>query len=78
MTSTLTTKGQLTIPREVRKRLNLKTGDQIKFIINEKGHIEIIAVRVFVKDLEGMLPPPSKPVSLEQMEEAILKEGGRI
>ena len=69
MTATLTSKGQLTIPKEVRRRLNLKAGDRLKFIINEKGGIEILPVRVSVKDLEGMLPVPEKPVSLE--------EGGR-
>jgi len=77
MTATLTSKGQLTIPKEVRRRLNLKAGDRLKFIINEKGGIEILPVRVSVKDLEGILPVLEKPVSLEEMEEAILEEGGR-
>ncbi len=39
MISTLTSKGQLTVPKEVRELLKLKTGDKIQFMINKEGKI---------------------------------------
>ena len=60
MTSTLTSKGQLTVPKEVRERLKLKTGDKIQFMINKEGKIELSPIKVRLKDLKGILPPPKK------------------
>ncbi len=78
MIAKLSSKGQLTLPIKIRKRLRLKTGDRLKFSINEAGKIEITPVRVSLKDLKGMLPAPKQPVSLEEMEQAILEEGGKV
>ncbi len=60
MTSTLTSKGQLTVPKEVRERLKLKTGDKIQFMINKEGKIELSPIKVRLKDLKGILPPLRK------------------
>ncbi|MFA6108979.1 MAG: AbrB/MazE/SpoVT family DNA-binding domain-containing protein, partial [Candidatus Latescibacterota bacterium] len=35
--ATLTTKGQVTIPKAVRDRLDLKAGDRVDFLVNEAG-----------------------------------------
>ena len=35
--ATLTTKGQVTIPKAVREQLDLKAGDRIDFIVNDSG-----------------------------------------
>ena len=78
MTSTLTSKGQLTVPKEVRERLKLKTGDKIQFTINKDGKIELSPVKVRLKDLKGILPPPKKRVTLKDMENAIIDSGGKI
>ena len=58
MTSTLTSKGQLTVPKEVRERLKLKTGDKIQFMINKEGKIELSPIKARLRDLKGILPPP--------------------
>ncbi len=78
MTSTLTSKGQLTVPKEVRERLKLKTGDKIQFMINKEGKIELSPIKVRLKDLKGILPPPKKKVTLKDMENAIIDSGGKI
>ena len=39
--STLTRKGQTTIPKDIRDRLNLKPGDKIKFIVNADGSVRL-------------------------------------
>ncbi len=37
--STVTSKGQVTIPAEVRKYLGIKTNDKIAFVIDQKGAV---------------------------------------
>lgn len=77
MITTLTSKGQLTLPKEIRERLNLKTGDKIQFIINEAGKIELTPLTLRLTALKGLLPPPEKTVTLEEMAQAIAEEGGQ-
>ena len=71
MVSKLTSKGQLTIPKSIRKKFNLHKGDKIEFFIDNEGEIRLIPVKSSVKELKGMVPPPNKKVSLEDMQEAI-------
>lgn len=52
--STLTGKGQITIPKVVRDNLNLKTGDTLYFRL-EKGEIKIIPVSKSIEDTYGLL-----------------------
>jgi antitoxin PrlF len=33
--STITSKGQLTVPQEIRKRLGLQAGDRVEFVVEE-------------------------------------------
>ena len=71
MASTITSKGQTTIPKSIRDRLNLKAGDQVHFVVEEGGRVVLVPATVHVTELKGMMPPPRKAVSLEQMEAAI-------
>ena len=71
-TSTLTSKGRVTIPKEIRERLGLKEGDRL-FKFDERGNL---LVRPESKDPLGRLPgrPSSRverPVTIEEMQEAI-------
>ena len=70
LSSTLTARGQTTIPAEIRKKLALKPGDRILYL-EEEGRVRIIAADKRTRDLQGLLPKPDKPVSLEEMEDAI-------
>lgn len=76
-TSTLTSKGQTTIPKDVRKRLNLHPGDRLEFVIDEDGRVLVLPVSIDVSELAGMLKSPARPVSVEDMNRAIRKRGGR-
>ena len=71
MLATLTSKGQVTIPKQARDTLNLDTGDRVEFIIDDDGRLLILPVTRSIKTLKGMLPKPTSPVSLEAMDEAI-------
>lgn len=76
-TATVTTKGQITIPAEVRRRLGLETGDRVEFVETEDG----FAIKVAnddVRALKGLLRAPAKPVTLAAMEAAIRRRGGAV
>ena len=76
-TSTLTSKGQTTIPKDVRKRLNLQPGDRLEFVIDEDGRVLVLPASIDASELAGMLKPPARPVSIVDMNRAIRKRGGR-
>jgi antitoxin PrlF len=69
MESTLSSKGQATIPKAVRERLHLKPGDRFKFFFHPDG--VLILPRIPTARLKGMIPKPAEPVSLEQIDSAI-------
>jgi AbrB family looped-hinge helix DNA binding protein len=75
-TSTITSKGQTTIPKDIRDRLHVQPGDRIEFIILD-GTVVVRAANRKISDLRGFLPKPKKAVTLEQMDAAIRKRAGR-
>ena len=71
MESSITSKGQTTIPKRVREHLRLRPGDRVKFFIHPDGSV-VLLPRVPVKGLRGMLKSPfDEPVTLAEMEEAL-------
>jgi AbrB family looped-hinge helix DNA binding protein len=68
---TLTSKGQTTVPAEVRDLLKLKPGDKIRYVANgDRVYISVKNKRA--ADLAGLLyDPDRKPMSLEDMDDAI-------
>ncbi len=75
--STLTSKGQTTIPKAVRRHLGLKPGDKIRFLVEDDGRVVVLPATLHLRDLRGSLPKPSKPVSVERMRVAIRERAGR-
>jgi len=75
--STITSKGQTTIPKDVRDRLHLKAGDRIEFVVREDGTALMVPATLPVTSLRGILPPPAKPVSLEEMDRVIRRRARR-
>lgn len=49
----LTSKGQITIPREIRRELGVQTGDQIAFQKDSRGNIIVAKVEVTIKGVAG-------------------------
>ena len=72
--STLTSKGQVTIPKEVRERLGLKEGDRLVFRFDDQG---TLLVRPEARSPLGRLPgllhhlAGERPVTVEEMNEAV-------
>lgn len=71
MTSaTVTSKGQVTIPAEVRARLGLRPGSRLAFVATADGY-EIHPQAASIRDLKGVVSRPDRPISVEEMNEAI-------
>src|SRR6266568_3625053 len=68
--STITSKGQVTIPIEVRKHLGLKTNDKVAFVIDSEGKVLLKVPRYSdVASLSGAAGSLDKPLSWQQMRE---------
>lgn len=71
--ATLTSKGQLTLPKEVRQALGVGPGDRVDFVRMEDGNFAVMPATKSVKALKGIIPKPKKPVTLEDMDRAIVR-----
>lgn len=72
-TSKLTVKGQVTIPLEIRKCLNVRAGSQVGFDVLPGGNIVLVKIDTN-KSMAGILKDKIKntaPVSIEDMDKAI-------
>lgn len=70
----LTSKGQVTIPRDIRARLKLKFGDKLRFRVTDTGQVVVEAAKHHISELYGSLHRNGiKPVSVGAMDEAIRK-----
>jgi antitoxin PrlF len=73
-TATITSKGQVTIPKEIRDSLLLHTGDKIDFTLTAQGQVVLKPVTQRVDDLFGRLRKPGqKTLSTQEMDAAIKK-----
>lgn len=70
--ATLTSKGQITIPKSVRDALRLQAGVKLEFILSSNGDVLIRPMTKKVEDVYGMLRKHGRtPVSVEEMDSAI-------
>jgi len=70
-TATVTSKGQITIPKDIRDELELQTGDRIDFV-TENGRLFLVPKTIDVRVLKGIVKYDGAPVSLEDMERGIV------
>ncbi|NQU38991.1 MAG: AbrB/MazE/SpoVT family DNA-binding domain-containing protein [Lentisphaerae bacterium] len=73
MIASITSKGQVTVPVEARRRLGLHPGSRVDFVVNDQEHLEMIPIADSVQQLKGMVPKPAKTLSLEAMDDALAK-----
>lgn len=71
--STLTSKCQVTIPKEIRKRLGIQERDKISFIIRGKD-VLIKPIKGNILDLRGIVKPKNKPENLSEIRKIIRKK----
>ena len=75
--ATITSKGQITIPRDIRVLLNLHAGDKINFVALESGEVRFVPIIQDVSTLKGIVPRPKKAVSIEDMKSTVKVRGGQ-
>lgn len=73
MMVTVTSKGQVTLPSEARRRMGIRAGTKLEFIVRSDDRMEVVVVGGTVRDLKGALPKPRKVLSLQEMNLAIAK-----
>jgi AbrB family looped-hinge helix DNA binding protein len=71
--ATVTSKGQLTIPKDIRERLGMRAGGKLSLTV-EQGNRVVMTVRPRrLADLAGMLGRPPRSLTIEEMDEAIAR-----
>ena len=69
METTITVKGQATIPKAVREHLGLKPGDRVKSFVHPDGSV-VLLPKLPAAALRGMLKARRRPVTVEEMRDA--------
>jgi antitoxin PrlF len=69
--ATLTSKGQITVPKQVRDQLHLSASDRVRFLTDGEGRVVMIPATIPITELRGCLPAPKRAVTLAEMDEAI-------
>jgi antitoxin PrlF len=77
--ATLTSKGQITLPKDIREHLKVSAGDEISFILGDGGDVRVRPMNKSLWELKGMLKKPGqKPITLAQMKDAIARGAARL
>lgn len=79
-TATITTKGQVTVPRVIRERLRIGAGDRVDFIVNDDGDVVVRRAKAGINLLRGLLAPShskKRRVTIADMEAAIIGSHAR-
>lgn len=74
--ATISSKGQVTLPKQVRDAMGVGPGDRLDFVRMEDGNFAILAATVPVRSLKGLIAAPPTPVSLEEMDRVIADTAG--
>jgi antitoxin PrlF len=70
MESSITAKGQATIPKAIRDHLRLKPGDRVKFFVHPDGSV-VLLPKIPASALRGIVKPRrQRPVTIEEMSAA--------
>ena len=73
--STITAKGQTTVPKDIRAALGLKPGDKLRYLVLDDGQVRLLKMRP-AAELSGLLHRPGRAaLTVEDMSAAI--EAGR-
>lgn len=73
--STVTQKGQVTIPKRVRDNLHLMTGDKVEFVLNDRGEVVLKPVVRKAAEVAGLLRNYRKThlVTIDEMDQAVAR-----
>ncbi len=70
--ATITSKGQITIPKDVRNILHLESGSKVDFFINDNGEAVMRSLSKTTEDVFGILSSPKRrKVSIREMDKKL-------
>jgi AbrB family looped-hinge helix DNA binding protein len=75
--STISSKGQVTIPKAIRMRMHLKTGDRLRFVVEADGSVRLVAATRDVSTLREILPRPKRRATLDDMQAVIRRRAAK-
>ncbi len=75
--SRITSKGQLTLPREIRDKLRVGPGDRVSFVERPDGSIAVEPETVDLFTLRGLFKPKVRGVTLADMDRAVRRGAAR-
>jgi AbrB family looped-hinge helix DNA binding protein len=79
MVATLTSKGQITLPKAIRERLGMEAGDRMDFAVAKDGQLHGRLIKGGVLRLAGIAKPADgRSRTLEEMDEAIALEAAEL
>jgi antitoxin PrlF len=70
-TATVTSKGQLTLPKEIRERLGLHKGDRVEFRADRTGRVWVEPATQDLMALRGLFGPVDRARSQDELDEAV-------
>ena len=74
--ATITSKGQLTLPKAIRGLLRVGAGDRVDFVVKDDGTVVLRPATVDVRELRGMLHRKGlTPLTIEEMNAIIRRRG---
>ena len=71
MVSTISAKGQITIPLAIRTLLNWKTGDELDFVVYEPDRVQLVVKKTPVRALKSLVAKPKRALTVDEMNAAI-------
>lgn len=75
--SSVTAKGQTTIPKQIRDYLKLQPGNRIDYVVDESGNVVLRPATYHIRDLHGILHRPGqRPLKVEDMNRIIRQRHG--
>ena len=75
--STISSKGQVTIPKAIRMRMHLKTGDRLRFVVDADGSVRLATATRDVSTLRDILPRPKRRATVDEMQAAIRRHAAK-
>jgi len=69
--STVSEKGQLVIPREIRHALDVQRGDKLAWVVEDDGTLRVTIAKGDLMALKGRIKSGGRSVSIVEMDDAI-------
>jgi AbrB family looped-hinge helix DNA binding protein len=74
--STITRKGQVTIPKEIRDQLGMKEGEKVVFVLRG-GEVLLKILKGTILDLKGSVRPSARPEDFNRIRQTVKKAVAR-